>query len=198
MHHQAERHYTIEDYFAIEESSPVRHEFHGGEIFAMAGASLRHNRIVGNVFAALRAQLEGSDCEIFSSDLRVRTPGGLYTYPDLLVVCGGVELSATDRLDTVLNPTVIVEVLSESTKDYDRGGKFTLYRELPSMREYVLIEQTSIRVEHFNNPATVRDARAEWPCQQYADAQARIVINALGVELSLAEIYARVEFDDAA
>ena len=198
MRPHAERHYTVEEYFAIEESSAVRHEFYGGEIFAMAGASLAHNRIVGNVYAALRARLAASPCETFSSDLRVRTPGGLYTYPDLLVVCGGVELSTDDRLDTVLNPTLIVEVLSDSTSDYDRGGKFALYRELPSLREYLLVEQTTLLVEHYTNPAlTGGGARAEWPRRQYADAQTHITLASLGIDLPLAEIYARVEVGDA-
>ena len=195
MRPRAERHYTVEDYFAIEESSPIKHEFYGGEIFAMAGASLRHNRLVGNIYAALRARLhDDGACEVFGGDLRVRTPGGLYTYPDVLVVCGGVELSATDRLDTVLNPTALVEVLSDSTKDYDRGGKFALYRELPSLREYVLVEQAQMLVEHFTNPAG--GGHAAWPRRQYTDAQARIMLSALGVELSLAEIYARLDFGE--
>ena len=198
MRHQAERHYTVEDYFAIEESSSVKHEFYDGEIFAMAGASLRHNRLVGNIYAALRARLAGAPCEAFSNDLRVRTPGGLYTYPDVLVVCGGVELSADDRLDTVLNPTVLVEVLSDSTRDYDRGGKFARYRELPSLREYLLVEQTATLVEHYTSPTLPGDrGRDEWLRGQYTDAAARFTLASLGVDLSLAEIYARVDVGGA-
>jgi Uma2 family endonuclease len=93
----------------------VKHEFYDGQIVAMAGASLSHNRIVGNVFGALRSALEQSRCEAFASDLRVQTPGGLYTYPDVMVVYDGVALSPSDRLDTVTNPTLLVEVLSPST-----------------------------------------------------------------------------------
>ena len=194
MSHRPERHYNVEDYFAIEESSAIKHEFFGGEIFAMAGASLRHNRINGNVYAALRARLQGTPCEAFSNDLRVRTPGGLYTYPDVLVVCGSVELSKTDRLDTVLNPTVLVEVLSESTKDYDRGGKFALYRELPSLREYVLIEQELIHVAHYVSPLLASAAHADWTQRQYTRTHESITLPSLGVDLPLAEIYARVDF----
>jgi Uma2 family endonuclease len=197
MRPHAERHFTVEDYFAIEESSPIRHEFYGGEIFAMAGASLRHNRIVGNVFAALRARLQTSACEVFASDLRVRTPGGLYTYPDMLVVCGGVSLNAADRLDTVVNPTVLVEVLSESTKTYDRGSRFALYRELPTLREYLLIEQTQMLVEQFVNPAAAGDAAGDWPRRAYTNAAEQVELRSLGVALSLAEVYARVEFESA-
>jgi Uma2 family endonuclease len=200
MRPHAERHYTVEEYLAIEESSAVRHEFYDGEIFAMAGASLRHNRIAGNIYATLRARLEGSACEVFASDLRGRTPGGLYTYPDVLVVCGGVELSADDRLDTVLNPTVIVEVLSESTRDYDRS-KFALYRALLTLREYVLVEQESVLVELFTNPLCFSPSaggRAEWARREYGDLQERLSLCSLGVELSLAEIYANVEAGGAA
>jgi Uma2 family endonuclease len=110
-----DRRYTLEEYFSVEESSAVRHEFYQGQILAMPGASLRHHRITGNVFSLLRAAASGMGCEVFASDLRVRTPGGLYTYPDVMVVCGGVELSRHDRLDTVINPTAIIEVLSSST-----------------------------------------------------------------------------------
>jgi Uma2 family endonuclease len=189
MSRQVERHYTIEDYFTIEESSAIKHEYFGGEIFAMAGASLRHNRITGNVYAALRARLQGSNCEAFGGDLRVRTPGGLYTYPDMLVVCGEVQLSG-ERLETVMNPALIVEVLSDSTKDYDRGQKFEMYKNIASLREYLLIEQNVILVErHFR----ANDAAPEkWQRQLYDPLVAQITLDALGVTLSLAEIYERV------
>lgn len=189
MSRQIERHYTIEDYFAIEESSTTKHEYFGGEIFAMAGASVRHNRIAGNVYAALRAGLRGSDCEAFGSDLRVRTPGGLYTYPDVLVVCGGIQLSG-ERLETVTNPALIVEVLSASTKDYDRGQKFELYKTIASLREYLLIEQDVPLVErHFRANDAAPDI---WQRRHYDAPAARIELDALGVTLSLAEIYERV------
>jgi Uma2 family endonuclease len=189
MSHQVERHYTIEDYFAIEESSTTKHEYFGGEIFPMAGASVRHNRIAGNVYAALRSSLRSSDCEAFGSDLRVRTPGGLYTYPDVLVVCGEIQLSG-ERLATVTNPTLIVEVLSASTKDYDRGQKFEIYKTIASLREYLLIEQDVSLVErHFraNNAAT--DA---WQRRHYDTPAAQIELDAFGITLLLAEIYERV------
>lgn len=190
MSHQVERHYTVEDYFAVEESSTTKHEYFGGEIFAMAGASVRHNRIAGNVYAALRAGLRGSSCEAFGSDLRVRTPGGLYTYPDVLVVCGGIQLSG-ERLETVTNPTLIVEVLSASTKDYDRGQKFELYKTIESLREYLLIEQDVLLVErHFRVNAAAPDA---WQRRHYDAPAAQIELDALGVTLSPAEIYGRVD-----
>jgi Uma2 family endonuclease len=189
MSRQVERHYTVEDYFAIEESSTTKHEYFGGEIFAMAGASVRHNRITGNVYSALRAKLQGSSCEAFGSDLRVRTPGGLYTYPDVLVVCGEVQLSG-DRLETVTNPVLIVEVLSASTKDYDRGQKFELYKTIESLREYLLIEQDVLLAErHFR---VIDAAPDEWQRRNYDAPDAQIELDALGLTLSLAEIYERV------
>lgn len=184
----AARHYSVEDYFSVEESSNLKHEYYDGEIFAMAGASLRHNRITGSVFAACRAALAHSDCEVFASDLRVRTPGGLYTYPDVMVVYGGVQLSAEDRLDTVTNPLLIVEVLSESTRDYDRGEKFRQYQSLPSLREYVLIEQTRMAVEHHS-----MDAGGNWTRREYTSAQDRIRFPSLPLTITLADIYAGVD-----
>jgi Uma2 family endonuclease len=189
MSRQAERHYTIEDYFAVEESSTTKHEYFGGEIFAMAGASVRHNRIAGNVYAALRSSLRGSNCEAFGSDLRVRTPGGLYTYPDVLVVCGGIHLSG-ERLETVTNPVMIVEVLSASTKDYDRGQKFEMYKTIASLREYLLVEQDVLLVErHFRANDAAPDT---WQRQNYDAPVAQIELDTLGITLALAEIYERV------
>jgi Uma2 family endonuclease len=192
MQRQARRSYSIEDYFAIEESSAIKHEFFGGEIYAMAGASLRHNRITGNVASLLRSKLFGSDCEVFSSDLRVKTPGGLYTYPDVMVVCGNVKLSKTDRLDTVLNPIAIVEVLSDSTKDYDCNDEFALYREIKTLREYVLIEQENILVEQYTlGPHTDRTKKRAWKLRRYVQASDTILFSSLNVDLSLTEVYAR-------
>ncbi len=189
MSRLVERHYTIEDYFAIEESSTTKHEYFGGEICAMAGASLNHNRITRNVLLGLQARLSGSGCEAFGNDLRVHTPGGLYTYPDVLVVCGEIQLTG-DRLETVTNPALIVEVLSASTKDYDRGQKFELYKTIASLREYLLIEQDVLLVERHSK---VSDAAPDgWQKQQYDDADAQIALAALGVTLTLAEIYERV------
>jgi Uma2 family endonuclease len=139
----ARRHYALDDYFMVEQESVTKHEFLGGEITAMAGASLAHNHITSNIHARLRTALRGSGCSAFTSDLRVATPGGLYTYPDVSVICGPVALVA-GRPDTATNPTLLVEVLSEATRDYDRGEKFALYKAIPSLTEYVLVEQLSL------------------------------------------------------
>jgi Uma2 family endonuclease len=192
----SERRYTIEDYFSIEESSAIKHEFLGGDIFAMAGTSLQHNRINGNVYTALRTRLQLLDCEVFSSDLRLRTPGGLYTYPDLMVVCGNIELSPTDRLDTILNPAVIIEILSESTRNYDRGEKFRLYLQLPSLLDYMLIEQGMPLVDHYTL-TTGGNQLNRWTQRQHTALNESVALESLGIELPLSDIYTGVDFDDA-
>src|SRR5207249_1630762 len=128
-----------------------------GEVFAMAGASPTHVLIVSNVVAALHGQLPRRPCRVYASDLRVRVQAsGLYTYPDVIVVCGELQFD-DDHQDTLLNPTLVVEVLSESTQDYDRGGKFAQYRKIPSFAEYVLVAQNECHVEHF-----VKQANGLW------------------------------------
>lgn len=186
-----DRRYTLEEYFSVEESSAVRHEFYQGQILAMAGASLRHNRITGNLFSALRAAASEIGCEVFASDLRVRTPGGLYTYPDVMIVCGGVELSHDDRLDTVVNPTAILEVLSSSTAAYDRGEKFRLYQAFPTLAEYILIDQSVASVEHRWREGS--QPGPAWAEQTYAGAGAHVILRTLRIDLPLSDIYAGVE-----
>ncbi len=133
------RTWTPAEYLAWERAAPDKHEFLGGEIFAMAGASFAHNKIVGNIVGELRDALRDRPCDVTPSDLRVKIPAvGLYTYPDAVVVCGEPQFE-DDKLDTLLNPTVIVEVLSDSTEAYDRGKKFRYYRTIPSLRDYVLV-----------------------------------------------------------
>jgi Uma2 family endonuclease len=187
----AERRYSVEDYFSVEESSAVKHEFCAGQIFAMAGASVPHSRITGNVFAALRTALAGGSCEVFASDLRLRTASGLYTYPDVMVICGGVRLSPDDRLDTVLNPVLLIEVLSDSTAAYDRGEKFRHYQSIDSLREYLLIEQSTMRIEQYS----IADGRPRsWRRQDHADAGERVALPSIGSALAVGDIYAGVTF----
>src|ERR1044072_7692049 len=118
------RRYTVEDYFFVEVGSPIKHEYLDGEIYAMAGGSRTHARIALNIAAALRDALSGTPCEAFTSDMRVMTPSGLYTYPAVSVVCGPADLAGAQERTTLLNPPVLAEVLSDSTRDYDRGEKF--------------------------------------------------------------------------
>jgi Uma2 family endonuclease len=142
------------------------------------------------VFATLRAALAGVGCDVFASDLRVRTPSGLYTYPDVMAVCGGVQLSPDDRLDTVINPILLVEVLSESTAAYDRGEKCQHYQSIPTLREYLVIEQSAIRVERYSL-ADEEQAR-RWHRQDYSSAGDVALLSSLGISLALADIYAGV------
>jgi Uma2 family endonuclease len=180
--------YTVEQYLALEQESEEKHEYLAGEIFAMAGASPDHIRITTDVGRSLGNQLEGRSCETFNTDLRVRTgPAGLYTYPDVSVVCGRAEF---DR-ETLLNPTLIVEVLSPSTESYDRGEKFILYQRLPSLREYVLIWQNRPRIEKY-----VRQADDTWAYSLVEGLEAAVRLETIGCELRLAEVYARVTFGD--
>jgi Uma2 family endonuclease len=184
---QPSRHYSVEDYLCLEEASETKHEFYQGEIFAMVGASRNHNRIAGNVFAALRAALKGTTCEAFTSDMRLRTPSGLYTYPDAMVICGPMTLSE-DRLETATNPCVLVEVLSESTRSYDQNEKMNLYRLIPTLRDYLLIEQAAVKVDHWRLESSGR-----WALTLHQSKNEVLQLSAIPFQLAVSEIYERVE-----
>lgn len=183
---EARRHYTLDDYFMVELESVTKHEFLDGDIFAMAGAFLPHNHIASNVHALLRTILRGSGCSAFTSDQRVATPGGLYTYPDVSVICGMVALVA-GRPDTAMNPVVLVEILSDATRDYDRGKKFELYKEIPTLKEYLMIEQGAVLVEHWR-----RDVRSRWTARRYTRTSAVVRLRTRRVPLPIAEVYREV------
>jgi Uma2 family endonuclease len=180
--HEPRRHFTLADYLAVEEMSPVKHEFFRGEIFAMAGASIAHNLITGNLLALLKAALRGTRCNVFGSDLRIATPSGLYTYPDLSVICGKVDL-ASKAPDTARNPVLLIEVLSDATREYDRGEKFDLYKTIHALREYLLIEQDKVCVEQF-----VLQRRVCSPRKISRRAET-IRLASVDAELPVAEIY---------
>jgi Uma2 family endonuclease len=188
MQGQSQRHYTLDDYFGIEESSEIKHEFFNGEIFAMSGASRNHNRIARNLLTALSVELKGTTCEPFSTDMRVRTQSGLYTYPDVLVVCGKIEIT-NDPLETITNPVVLVEVLSDSTRDYDRGEKFTQYRTITTLKEYVLIEQSQPGVEHWH-----LNADSKWELERHLSLNGVLQLQSVQFNVSLTEVYDHVEF----
>jgi Uma2 family endonuclease len=139
----------VDEYLSLERRSATKSEYLKGEIYAMTGASRRRNRMILNLGIALDGQLKGRGCEIYTSDMRVRVPAaGLFTYPDVVVACGAPKFDDAE-LDTLLNPTLIIEVLSPSTESYDRGTKFTYYRTLPSLAEYLLLAQDPVYAEHF-------------------------------------------------
>jgi Uma2 family endonuclease len=181
-----QRKYTLDDYFTIEGVSEIKHEFYNGEIFAMAGASAAHNEITANVLSRLRLALRRHGCRAYGSDLRVQTPAGLYTYPDVSVFCGALMLAA-GRDDTAANPVFLVEVLSEATRDYDRGDKFTLYKSIPTLREYLLIEQSVVRVEQ-----RVRRRGARWTATVYERLDDVVRLASIPLTLRVAEMYREV------
>jgi Uma2 family endonuclease len=175
---------------ALERQADHKSEYLNGRMFAMSGASLAHNRIVADVANALQARLRGGPCEVLVGDMRVKVSAtGLYSYPDAVVVCGEVELEDEER-DTLLNPVVIVEVLSRSTEAYDRGAKFGHYRQLPSLQGYVLIAQHCASVEVFSRQGD------RWVLTVASDLAETIRVPALDLSLPLQEVYARVTFPE--
>jgi Uma2 family endonuclease len=182
--------WTVEEYLAFERSDPQRHEYLSGKIYAMAGASANHNLIAGNVFASLHAQLRKHPCTAYPSDMRLKVSrSGLYTYPDISVLCGDPQFE-DNRHDTLLNPTVIIEVLSPSTEMYDRGKKFQHYRSLASLQEYLLIAQDSCRVEHYR-----RQASDQWLLSDVSGADASISLVSIECTLLVADLYEKVVFE---
>ena len=183
------RRLSLAEYLLWEERSGGKHEFYRGDVFAMAGASTRHNRIAGNIFARLHQLLEDRECEPFGSDQRIRIgPIDLSTYPDVSVICGGVDLDAVDRHGAT-NPRVIVEVLSKSTENYDRGRKFEFYQHLESFAEYVVVYQDEPKVIHY-----VRQNDGSWSYKLLVGEQEQLRLESIDCELSFAAIYRNVEF----
>lgn len=177
------------EYLAFERQSRDKHEFYLGEMFAMAGASREHNLIVGNVFREISIRLKDRRCEAYVGDMRVRVkPNGLYTYPDVVVVCGDPEFLDSD-VDTLLNPTLLVEVLSDSTEKNDRGTKFKQYRQIPSLREYILVGQDEPLIEHFT-----RRGDTYWELTETAGLDSQLVLSSLGCQIPLTESYSKVVF----
>ncbi len=177
------------EYLTYERQSRVKHEFYLGELFAMSGASREHNVISLNIGGELRQQLKGRPCEAYVGDMRVRvTPTGLYTYPDIVVVCGEPQFLDAE-VDTLLNPTVLIEVLSESTEEYDRGTKLKHYRQLPSLREYVLVSQSEPLIEQF-----VRRDHNRWELSETSGLDATLILSSLDCEIPLAEIFDKIVF----
>lgn len=178
---------TPEDYLEIDRRSDARHEYLDGQVYAMSGASRAHNRIALNLAKALDDTLEARGCDVFIGDVRVLvSETGLYTYPDLVVTCGGARFTG-ELPDTLENPVVIVEILSPSTEAYDRGAKFGHYRRIPTLREYVLVAQDSRRVERF-----VRSDPEEWIPTTFEGAAEILDLPSVSVRIPLAAIYHRV------
>ncbi|MBI5504503.1 MAG: Uma2 family endonuclease [Deltaproteobacteria bacterium] len=193
MQLQAARRCTTDEYLALERSHPERHQYLAGEMFAMGGASERHNLVVMNAAGELRTQLKGRPCRTYANDMRVKVaPTGLYTYPDIVVVCGGPRFDDEQR-DTLVNPSVLIEVVSPSTEAYDRGEKFAHYRRLESLAEYVLIAQDAVHVEHY-----LRQSDNQWLLSETDRLDGMLRLPSIECELALAEIYDKVDLVGAA
>ena len=179
---------TEAEYLRIERAANYRSEFYRGEMFAMAGGSPKHSRIRVNLSGSIWSRLKGHPCVAYDSDLRIRCRTGLYTYPDASVICDELEFDEEHK-DTVLNPTLIVEVLSKSTEAYDRGKKFDHYRTIPSLREYVLVAQDEPMVQRF-----LRNDDDTWTLTAVSGLDQSLRLKSIDVELLLAEIFDRVNF----
>ena len=188
MVERVQKYYTPEEYLALEAKAEYKSEYYNGRIFRMAGGSNRHNQIVSNVNAALNVALLDTPCITYSSDMRILVQAnGLYTYADVSGVCAEPEF-ASRRNDTILNPTLIVEVLSPSTAGYDRGDKFNFYRALPSLQVYILVYQSSMKVECYQ-----KGNEDSWNLTTYTEADQVIKLTTLGIELSLSRFYSKVQ-----
>ena len=180
--------FTPEEYLARERKALDKSEYRDGQIYAMPGASHEHNVIMGNTFAELHIQLRDRTCIVYPSDMRVKVSStGRYTYPDVVVVCDEPRFDDS-HFDTLLNPTVLIEVLSPSTAAYDRGEKFASYQKLDSLCEYVLISQDSVCVEHY-----LRQEQ-DWDLTEFRSLDDVFSLVSIGCELSLQAIYAKVQF----
>ncbi|MDZ7336626.1 MAG: Uma2 family endonuclease [candidate division KSB1 bacterium] len=181
------KYYSPEEYLALEETAEYKSEYYRGEIFALAGTSVNHNQIIVNTVSKLSNRLD-EKCRAFTTDVRLWIDEkDLFTYPDIMIVCGKIEFYP-GRDDTITNPLVIIEVLSESTKNYDRGEKFVFYRAIPSFKEYILIDQYTVHVEHF-----YIGEQGKWVLTEYDNPDDILKFTKIDFQISLREIYHRVE-----
>jgi Uma2 family endonuclease len=181
---------TEAGYLAFDRESEVKHEFIDGRVYAMSGASEAHNLIAGSIYVSLYTQLRGRPCKVYPSDMKLRTPSTRsYTYPDISVVCGDAEFDGDSR-DILLNPTVVIAVLSPNTERFDRGRKFQRYRELEPLQEYVLVAQDSPHMERF-----ARQDSGLWQLSEVHGLQASLSLTSIACVLRLADIYEQIDFD---
>jgi Uma2 family endonuclease len=190
MQQLAKKFYKVEEYLAMEEVAEEKSEFYQGEIFTMAGGTRNHNRIVRNLSVGFTNAFQQGNCEAFVSEVRLWIGVvQLFTYPDIAVVCGDA-VTYQDRDDTITNPLIIVEVLSESTKNYDRGEKFKFYRAIPTLREYILVDQYGFHIEQYS-----MNGEGKWYLTEYKQESDILRFSSIEFEISLQKIYSRVEFE---
>ncbi len=177
------------EFLEFERKAEEKHEYLDGEIFAMSGAKRNHNKITINLSGLIWQHLKGKDCESYSNDMRVFVPrSGLYTYPDLVVVCGEPQFQ-DDVHDTLLNPVMLIEVLSDSTEGYDRGRKFQHYRSIESLDEYVLVSQNEARIEKY-----IKQGDGFWVLSEAVGLDSEITLDAISCTMPLAEVYDKINF----
>ncbi len=182
---------TAEEYLARERLAEVKSEFIDGQVYAMSGASRAHNLVAANCAREIGNRIADVPCELYIADMRVKiSRQGNYVYPDLTIVCGEPRFE-DDIFDTLINPTVVVEILSPSTASWDRAGKFVNYRSVESLREYILIAQDEVRVERFERHG------ADWTLREWTDLEASLRVESIAREIPLREIYLKVSFKNS-
>lgn len=184
MGEPALKYYTAAECLAFERTSQTKHEFYRGEICDVPGTGFNHNKLQMNLTIAVGSFLKGKSCNVFVSDLRIHIPSNtLYTYPDAIIICGKLQL-LDEEFGTVLNPSVIAEILSASTQSFDHGDKFMLYRSIPSLQEYILTDSGAIGIEHYK-----RNKDKTWLRQEWQDKTDTLTIATIGFNLPLKELY---------
>lgn len=187
---QPKQNYSVEAYLELERTGSLKHEYYRGKIFALAGSSEAHNLILTNLLTTLNLQLRKRPCKVYPSDMRLKIPKtGLYTYPDISIVCGGPQFDDSQR-DTLLNPLVVIDILSPSTERYDRGKKFQNYRTVASLQEYLLVSQDEHRVEYYTN-----QNNGNWLLATYEHLNTTLYLKAIDCTLALEDIYDKVDIE---
>jgi Uma2 family endonuclease len=183
---------TEAEYLDIEAAAEFRSEFYNGEMFAMAGATREHNELRDNLVGELHGRFKGGPCRTYSADMRVKVQRtGLYTYPDIVIVCDPPEFVRHKGIDVLLNPQVVIEILSESTERYDRGTKFRHFQRLPSVREYILVSQDRMCLERF-----VRQPDETWLLTTFDDPAGEFLLSSIAIRIPLADIYRGVKLPE--
>ncbi len=190
MSAEPKRIYTMEEYLALERESEVKHEFRNGEVFTMSGGTLNHDLVMGNIFDLMRSKVRDKGCKALTNNVQIKTPAMLpYRYADGSVVCGKIEVEVFNGCDLLLNPVLIWEVLSPSTEAYDRGDKFTYYKSIPSLKEYLLIAQHRPHITKY-----AKQTERIWYREEFNDLGESVELSSLDCVLPLNEVYQDVIF----
>lgn len=184
--------YTIAEYISLEKEANTKYEYHDGKVFALAGGSINHGLLCGNIYSELRNGLEGkgSNCKTLTSEIKLKVKGqNSFVYPDSMVICGEIETSKEEK-NSVTNPILIVEVMSKSTSNYDRGDKFFLYKKIPSLQEYVLIEQDKSQIDVFYK----KPGSDLWLISRYETIDSKLELRSINIEIEISKLYFDIVF----